>query len=178
MYPVPKHLRSILNLEEPLDGDDNSECRGRLVCTCGMDEFILLHVGGVGGKGKFQFAKVTVINGEAFLVIKVRCTGCDAEHLVFDDDFHGWNGYVCAADEGLRSRPRPDLLPWECAMCSCSAHRVSVRIVGEDKDFVLSEGEGVVTDADWHEAFGWLTIDIECVTCDFKLGGWVDYETM
>lgn len=179
MHPIPKHLRAILKPTE-VDAavDNDTDLEGDLVCACGANEFILLHTGGFAGKGKLRGVGYGKSDGQDFLIIKAMCTSCDTEHLVFDDDHHGWNGYVCAADEGLRGRPRPPLVPWECSKCSCAAHNASVWIIGEGREHALENGEGILTDEDWFEAFGSLGMDIKCVTCEFKLGGWLSHETM
>ncbi|MCB9895596.1 MAG: hypothetical protein H6839_14210 [Planctomycetes bacterium] len=179
MYPTPKHLRAIVKPRQLDDSEaDETSFAGDLRCPCGGDEFLLLHAGGVLGKGKLKDVGYADVNGQHFLIVKVRCTKCDAEHTVFDDDYHGWNGYVCAPEEGLRDRPRPPLTPWECSNCGCMAHRAVVFLIGESREHALSEGEGVLTDDDWFEAFGAIVMDIECVTCEFKRGGWLNHETM
>lgn len=175
MYPVPKHLRGITR---PIKVDDDNRVHCPITCPCGSSEFVISHTGAVQGNGKMKCPVVAEIDGNFYFIVRAKCTQCDADHLIFDDHYHGWNGYVCAPDEGTRELPRPNLVPWECSKCTCLAHRMQVHIAGEDKEHLLSEGEGILTEEDWHEAFGWLTIDIECVTCEFKYGAWVDYETM
>jgi hypothetical protein len=45
-------------------------------------------------------------------------------------------------------------------------------------EFALGESEGVLTEADWFEGFGWLTVDITCTACGAGPTRIADYETM
>jgi len=179
MFPPPSHLQNlVLPLKVDASKDDDTEFVGALVCPCGCNEFILLYAGGAIGKGKTKSLGYAEVDGENFYIVKARCTRCDAEHLIFDDDFHGWNGYVCAPVDGNRNRRRPDLEPWECAECSCLVHKATVWIIGDTKEFYLKENEGILNEVNWFEAFGSFIMSIECVTCGLRRGGWAEVETM
>ena len=45
-------------------------------------------------------------------------------------------------------------------------------------EFALGEGEDVLTEADWFEAFGWFTVDVTCTSSGLGPIRIVDYETM
>ena len=54
----------------------------------------------------------------------------------------------------------------------------NAHIRGEDMESALGEGEGILTETDWFEVFGWLTVDILCTSCGSGPTRIIDYETM
>jgi hypothetical protein len=116
------------------------------------------------------------INGGFFLRIVAKCTGCGTEHLLLDQDFHGWNGFVCGDKSQLR--PRPHLVPWPCNSCGKHAHTADAVIFSEDKAVAIDESGGLLDETNWQEGFGWININIRCVACGRAHESWVSYETM
>ena len=174
-YPTPKHLRDILALD--LKRSDDHELFGTVKCGCGSETFALLYVGNRNEEEKQHFLQVVQAGEHWFLRIGARCASCCREHLLFDDHFHGWNGYVCT-EEPTRRLPRPAFQEWTCQRCGSAKHKISLGIQGEDKEDALAEGEDVLTEADWFEAFGWFTIDVTCASCGLGPTRIIDYETM
>ena len=103
---------------------------------------------------------------------------CGKQHLLLDVDFHGWNGFV--ARERLRGhlRPRPAVVAWPCKACGKTAHKADVLVISEDKKVAIEESDGFLDETNWQEGFGWINIDIRCVTCGRAHESWVSYETM
>ena len=155
---------------------DDHALFGTVKCGCGSDVLHALYVG-YRNEDKEHFLQVVVIGEDWFLRIGARCASCAREHLLFDGHFHGWNGYVCT-DEETRQLPRPPFQEWACQRCRSTTHKIALSIQGEDIDFALGEGEDVLTEADWFEAFGWFTVDVTCTVCGYGPARIVDYETM
>lgn len=172
--PIPKHLKDIFI---PL-GDDNSEfsVTGKIKCKCGSNNFKILIVGDDSQYKEDQVIKVAEIDGNYFLVIKVVCEDCNAEYLVFDNDYHGWNGFVCGGDN--REIKRPPARQWNCDKCGKPIHKMIVKINSQGKDDFLEEGGEEFGIENWVEAFEWITIETECSNCNKINKEWISYETM
>jgi len=174
-YPTPKHLRDLLVLDSARSGAH--ELFGAIKCRCGSHTFQPLYVGSRNEENEEHFLQVVKVGENWYLRIGARCASCHREHLLFDNQFHGWNGYVCT-DEQTRRLPRPPFEEWACQRCRSATHKISLSIQGEDMEFALGEGEDVLTETDWFEAFGWFTVDVTCASCGIGPIRIVDYETM
>jgi hypothetical protein len=97
--------------------------------------------------------------------------------LIFDKDFHGWDGYVCH-NESQGLLPRPSLKSWNCLECASHHHACRVSVYGEgSNDFAQNVGSEFPPDR-WPDGFGWFHISIACDHCHHRTDNWVDYETM
>jgi hypothetical protein len=103
---------------------------------------------------------------------------CGVGHLLFDKDFHGWDGYVCREESGGHLRSRPPLVPWTCKSCGKATHKADVIVVGEDTKTAIEESGGRLDETNWQEGFGWICINICCAACGHRHEPWVSYETM
>ena len=174
-YPVPSHLRTLLAIDQTKCAEH--EVFGSVICPCGSGTLCLLHVADrIEGEGP-PFLRVTEHGGHFFLRVGGKCISCGKEHLLFDCDMHGWNGYVCS-DERIRRIPRPPFSEWSCHRCQSSHHHIALSIRGEDMQFALGEGEGILTPTDWFEGFGWFTVYVTCASCHCGPTMIMDYETM
>lgn len=146
-------------------------------CPCGGKKFRLLHSGGVWEDDKGD-KRPSATNGESgsYLVIKATCAACQAEHLLFDMDFHGWNGFVCRTDAHLR--PRPDLIHWHCTKCGQQEHTATVGVFSEGRQDAIEESGEFLTEANWQEGFGSIGIATKCCGCGHKAEDWLSFETM
>jgi len=175
IIPLPKHLKNILI---PI-GNINSEFQliGKIVCGCGSEKFTIELVGDDSNYQKDNVIKVAEIDENYFLIIKAKCNSCNKENLIFDDDYHGWNGFVCG--ENFRHLPRPDTAYWCCNKCQNTNHSMIIRIEshGQD-DFIEETEEGDFDMEDWVEAFSWITIKVICNSCGETNNEWISYETM
>lgn len=121
----------------------------------------------------FPYAKE--VEYSVFFLIKARCSCCAAEYLLFDKDFHGWDGFVCH-DIRKAATVRPALEPWRCLSCGESNHSVTM-------EFSYAESEKLEEDlAEFRienpaDAFEWVSMTIRCERCDLVTEKWVDYET-
>ena len=59
----------------------------KVICPCGNNNFELLYPGQTHMWKNESIPCVAEINGNYFLIIKVRCSECNEEHLIFDSDF-------------------------------------------------------------------------------------------
>lgn len=50
-------------------------------------------------------------------------------------------------------------------------------IASMDKEEIIGESGGLFDEANWQEAFGWVTIDICCAACSHRHRSWVSFET-
>ncbi len=172
--PIPNHLRGILH---PF-GDNNSELqlKGIIKCSCGSDEFEIGFVGNDNEFQEIQAIKVLRVGDEYFLLIKNICSNFKMEHLIFDNDYHGWNGYICGGDNREAKRPKTKI--WKCDSCEKSIHRMRVGLVSEGKeDFIEEAGDEFIKES-WVDAFGWITIETHCINCEKRNPEWISYETM
>ncbi len=174
-YPLPKHLRQLLVVDCAKSGEH--EVFGSIRCECGSETFNALFVGERNEEEPKHFLQIANVDGHWFFLLGASCAFCRKQFLLFDMEFHGWNGYVCG-DEEKRKLPRPPFHEWKCQNCHSTAQKISVTICGEDMEFALGEGEGVLTEADWFEGFGWLCLDVTCTSCGLGPTRIVDYETM
>ena len=108
--PIPRHLKEVLKPS----GVDNGELQvtGEIQCDCGSKSFRIKLVGDTSCYVEERVIKVAEIDGHFFLIVKVQCNNCNKEHLIFDNDFHGWNGFVCGGD--AKEQPRPEANVWNC----------------------------------------------------------------
>ncbi|MBN9386225.1 MAG: hypothetical protein J0H74_36035 [Chitinophagaceae bacterium] len=173
--PIPRHLKDIL---KPT-GDKNNEFNvtGEIVCDCGSGSFKLKLVGDTSFYVNQRVIKVIGIDGDYFLIVKAACNQCGKEHLIFDAHLHGWNGFVCGRGEEIPERPVSE--DWHCNKCGKTDHlmQVSIQSQGQD-DFIEEAGEEDFDKDDWVDAFGWITIMVECNACKEKNKEWISYETM
>ena len=173
--PPPEHLRTC-TVAVP------SRCRrakyvAHVQCLCGGKTFRLLHAGEIWtDKRGHHFPKETKAADGVFFVIAAQCRGCGKEHVLFDNDWHGWNGFVCFT-EG-RSRPRPKLVPWNCDSCSEQEHTATIEVLSEGRQEAIEESSDFLTEANWQEGFGSIVIATKCGNCGHKCPNWVEYETM
>ncbi|HEX4613156.1 MAG TPA: hypothetical protein VH092_33515, partial [Urbifossiella sp.] len=114
--------------------------------------------------------------GRWFFLLRIRCVACGRDHLLFDRDFHGWDGYVCHQPEQAEL-PRPPLVPWRCESCGGEEHRGTVGISTEGSRDFTECARGFPVDR-WPDGFGWFSVGIECCRCGHKPDVWVSYETM
>lgn len=156
---------------------EDHQYAGHVKCKCGCDTFELRHTGGTHEWNDETIPCTTEISGEFYLRIAAKCKECSSEHLLFDMDFHGWNGFVCREDSKT-SRPRPSLVPWPCRSCGNSAYQSDVVVSGEDMESAIDESEGVLDASNWQEGFGWMDIHLHCTVCDNVHKSWVSIETM
>jgi hypothetical protein len=175
MMPVPTHLAGLLVPKE--SAIDEGSLNATVVCKCGGNRFDLLYPGETQEYGGEMIPCTVEVNGHFFFVLKARCTSCSIEHLLFDKDFHGWNGFVCH-DESQASLARPALARWRCLKCSKPEHEASVQIQTQGKQDFVEEGGGELGEERWPDGFGWFTMAITCTSCGKHTPEWVSYETM
>src|SRR5207248_3338688 len=110
-------------------------------------------------------------------LIRARCVACGREHLLFDKDFHGWDGFVCH-DPAQAAHPRPPLTAWNCLACGNRAHEASVEILTQGRQDFVDESDGELDEDRWPDGFSWFNMSITCATCGKTTPQWVSYETM
>ena len=174
MTPTPKHLAQILNRDS---ANEDADIVGQIRCGCGSDVLVPLYVGARNETALRHYLQVVEIDKNWFLRLGCLCPKCGIESLIFDDHFHGWNGFVCA-EEDVRTLPRPPFERWRCQKCRSFNHRIATTIQTDDMETAIEEGGDLITEANWFEAFGWITLDVTCADCGFGPSRIIDYETM
>ena len=175
MMPIPTHLRGIVVPRDSII--DETPLSADVRCPCGERVLELLYPGQTHQHAGELIPCTAEIDGRYFFVIRARCSGCSAEHLLLDADFHGWNGFVCH-DPAQAAIPRPALIAWKCQACSGTRHTMAVHIQTEGRDdFIEQAGDGFDGDR-WPDAFGWFSLDLTCVACGKASADFVSYETM
>ena len=175
MMPVPSHLRGAV---VPLDAvQDEAGLSAAVRCTCGDDRFVLLYPGQTHLYEGTKIPCTSQIGGQWYFVVASRCAGCGREHVLLDDDFHGWNGFVCH-DPDKAALPRPPLVAWTCQACGASVHRGVVHIQTQGSEDFIAEAGDEFDPERWPDAFGWFSLDLTCAGCGLESPGLVDYETM
>jgi hypothetical protein len=175
MIPPPSHLATCTRPVRQLA--EEHQYAGHIRCTCGGEIFELLHTGQTHEWNGETIPCVAEIDGEFFFRLAARCAACETEHLLLDQDFHGWNGFVCRNESDQR-RPRPSLVVWECLLCGDTHHSADVVISSEGMDSAIEESTGVLDESNWQEGFGWIDIHIRCNACGAQKISWVSCETM
>ena len=172
MLPIPKHLKNIL---KPIGkGNNEFEVTGKIVCDCGSEKFTIAIV----ADEIDNVIKTIEIDDSFFLIVKAKCNDCSKEHLIFDNTYHGYDGFVCGLG-GSKNLPRPDTKNWACNKCQKTNHSLIVMINSQGKkDFVEVCENGKFNIEDWVEAFGWITIKVICNSCGEVNDEWISYETM
>lgn len=175
--PPPRHLKActirVRSNTEP------NRFVGRLACSCGGRRFRLLHTGATCEHGGEQIVAVAELKDGCFLRVRADCIKCNAHHLLFDKDFHGWDGFVCRRELGDYLRPRPRRwVPWACRRCGGLTHSATLLLTGDAQEQAIRESNGRLTSHNWQEGFGWIDINIRCSDCGHEPRCWLSYESM
>jgi hypothetical protein len=175
MMPIPTHLKGLADPtsdvvdEEPLHAD--------LKCDCGSSKFEVAYPGQTHEWNGEQVPCTAQIGDQFFFLVEGRCSVCEKGYCVVDQDFHGWNGFVCH-DPAQAKLQRPVLEPWNCKTCGHHTHCVSIDIQTRGReDFIEEAGDDFDPDC-WPDAFSWIDINLTCCDCSKKSPSWVSLETM
>lgn len=156
--PIPTHLQQYLI---PI-GDENREYEvtGSIRCSCGNEKF-------------------EVLESNNRHVIKLICTQCGKEILLFDAGKHGWNGFVCD-EERFIDRTEP-FQKYHCSKCNKDVYSIIVHIESQGKEDFIEECvafDDSFSEEDWIDGFECIAISLSCDECNFTEEDWVVLETM
>lgn len=175
MMPVPRHLQGLVRPKSPVV--DEAPLDAEVVCACGSKLFSLWYPGATRMSQGERIPVVAVMEERACFLIKAHCIKCARESLLFDMDFHGWNGFVCHNKKDA-SLPRHPLTPWKCLNCGKGEHQASVQVHSQGReDFIQECGDDFDEDR-WPDGFGWFSMSIGCDSCGKVTTEWISYETM
>lgn len=170
----PTHIAKCIKFMNKCLGGRLLNCE--IGCICGNQNFMLLYPGATHNfMGKIMPCTLQ-IDDIFFFLIKAKCLKCNLEYILFDSDFHGWDGFVCH-DVDNASKPRPSLTPWKCLECKGQEHLVYVQFCYGDLDEIAKDLKEMQVE-NLADAFEWIYIDIKCNSCGYETKKWVDYETM
>jgi hypothetical protein len=170
--PVPLHLRDWLTGVT----FEDEYLKGTVRCPCGCEQMELRTLGKThSDKDGSPFPVVEEIDGEWYFIVEAKCAGCGREHVLFDNNRHGTDGFR-GPKPGPTPPPRP-LVSWKCIDCSSQIHTAEVLIVSDYEDRYFECKYHLEYGIDkWPEMFGWIDIRIACCKCGRRTG-WVSYET-
>jgi hypothetical protein len=174
MVPVPTHLVAVIARSSASFVDGCLDAK--VQCPCGSDTFELLYPGQTHEVDGQHIPCTAEMEGKFFFRLEARCTRCSGQHLLFDADFHGWDGFVCH-DSAQASLPRPQLQPWACLSCRVTEHKARVRVYSDGEEDFVENTDGEFEASCWIDAFGWFSMDITCTKCGTETAEWVSYET-
>jgi len=170
-FPIPTHLRKIFI---PTD-DKNNEFKviGIIRCSCGSECFQLKLIAS-------EIKNELPMNGET-LIMKSICNKCKKGYIIFDNNKHGWNGFIEGGDND--TVPDKELKEWNCPKCGNCGYNIKVSIQSNGKqDFIeesgIADGDDEFKKSDWVNAFSSITINLKCINCGHDNGDMLDYETM
>ena len=173
--PIPTHLRECF---VPLEGQpEDGLLKGAIRCACGSEQFELRYPGQTQDWFGRQLPCTASIGGRYFFRLEAHCLGCGRDHLLLDQDFHGWNGFVCH-DAEQAALPRPQLVPWPCSACGALAHLLAAAVRIETEEFILEEADDDIDLSRWYDAFGWFSVDLTCAQCGRTEEDLISCETM
>lgn len=172
--PIPKHLQKIL---VPIrSANSETEVHGTIKCSCGSENFIVNFYGDQIDDPEVNGIQVKEFHDGFLVMVSAKCMACSKEHVIFDSDHHGWDSWVNESNTG--NQKRPQLEEWHCNTCGKSDHLLEVGIQSEGKENWKSEMGDHSDSDDWKEAFGWITVGIQCNSCKEHNPEWLSYETM
>lgn len=174
MLPAPRHL---IDCTQPLpERAGEYDYAGHVKCKCGCDTYDLYHMGATHEYQGETIPCTAEIDGQFYFRVVARCTACGMEHLLFDMNLHGWNGFVCREELALPG-PRPARTSWPCRTCGGSAHQAEVVVHGEDLESAIENSDGILDESKWQEGFLWIVIDIHCTACGDHPKTWMSCKT-
>lgn len=175
MMPSPTHLTGWVVPDS--DAIDEGNFTGKVQCPCGCGTFEISHPGGTYQAQGVELPGTAEIDGNFFFLVQVTCTACGDEKIIFDADFHGWEGFV-DHDKRQGKLPRPRLVKWFCHGCGFEQHNVRLGIDTSGKQEYTEEAGRHFPPERWVDAFSWIDIDITCADCKAETKSWVSYETI
>jgi hypothetical protein len=158
---------------------NKSIAQADLQCKCGCLNFEVLYPGSTINIDGRVYPYSYETDTDSFFLIKVKCVECQSEYLIFDEDFHGWDGFYCH-DLRHAALARPKLTPWTCLSCGQIPHKVSIKLDHTDRkeyeEMQYSKKRPFIEN-EWLLSFEWIWIGITCSNCNLSTPDWSDYET-
>ena len=172
MYPIPRHLVEIFNVNT--EESSEYDIKGKISCTCGCDKFGIRTYAEYDKEG---CPHVYEYKGDYAFVVKCICKDCQKEWLLFDLSKHGFEGFLW--HEGAEV-PDSELEKYHCLKCNSEYLEIIVEIEAEDKEQFIEEVVELepdkYTEEDYVDAFNWITIDLKCAECGEEFKNWVSLE--
>lgn len=178
MLPIPTYLQGVFDLYEE---SYENKIKGRLKCECDCDSFMIEFF---GEKGE-ETLQSSALEDSYYIVAKAVCSKCGQKKMIFCNQIHGWDGFVCnkANHKSIIEKiAQLDFDIQKCKVCNKMLFKINLTILSQGKqDFIneLSEeiDKGIFSESDWVDAFEWIIVDLICVTCG-DISHFIDYETM
>lgn len=110
--PIPKHLSKMFI---PFGRGTDKMVTGKVKCQCDSNRNFRLVVNTTKENEGFPMSDFKNIN-----YIKAHCISCSTEHVLFDSNIHGWNGFVAQKKQEEATK----FSYIECPKCRCLSHSV------------------------------------------------------
>ena len=157
--PIPDYLRKIF---VPFGKGKEKVVLGKIRCGC-------------ANEGNMRLVANTTYVNEGLPVnsytnvtyLKAHCLDCGTEHVLFDVNKHGWNGFVRQKQEGEHA----SFSFVECPLCRCLSHSVHMTLHSPGKEmfvresFLLRSDGSSMRESDWVNAFSHISIFSICSNC-------------
>ncbi len=146
--PIPSHLQSNLIVDKEESSEYNLEAQ--FLCDeCKGEAFQIFY---------------RICSDRNYVMTK--CAACGKEIVIYDENQHGYNGFVCK-DEGEDDAP---LEPYTCEECGLDTFKVTIYVESSGKeqfqeDVLEYDEEGEFTMDDWVDAFDCIAVYLECTEC-------------
>ncbi|MEX1376070.1 MAG: hypothetical protein AB1Z23_01235 [Eubacteriales bacterium] len=159
---IPTHIKEFY---KNVKGDEFST-EGDLLCTCGHYKFSIL----LGADLSGEYIGTIEYKGDYYLIVYAVCGKCGKEVLIFDNNQHGWDGFVCSNTDKTEY-PKNEFKP----LPQDDFVKIKLMFQGEGIDDFINETDGEFPKERWVDGFGWFAMSI-CESKEFK--EIISFETM
>jgi hypothetical protein len=171
--PIPSHLAGWVTREDFREKMLHAAVR----CPCGNERLEFRYPGITQLVDGRPFPCIAEIGKVWFFLIQAACPDCRREHVLFDNHFHGCDGFL-NPESKERALPRPRLWSWRCLECGFNLHMGNLGVVLDYETAYYDYGYADRFGAKhWPDAFGWFSMGFCCCGCGHKTPVWVDFET-
>jgi len=104
------------------------------------------------------------------------CSKCSQQIVILDTRYHGYDAFAwqdtLKFNNNFKTKQKQ-----KCRTCGNNNSKITVKISSTGKDDLLAEGDGIINEENWQDAFDWITIDLECAGCGKITKKYLDLET-
>lgn len=157
--PIPHYLKRIF---VPFGKGMEKLVLGKVKCGCASEGNMRLIV-----NTPYEYEGIPVSSYRNVTYLKAHCLDCGTEHVLFDVNEHGWNGFVRQSVD----KEHASYSFAECPLCRCLAHSVHMTIHSPGKEmfvresFLLRSDGSSMRESDWVNAFSHISIFATCTNC-------------
>jgi len=150
---------------------DNVISEGRLQCSCSNDAFSVQYLGEI----EYSLWKPHIsLTDESIIVLIISCEKCGKSICLFDSSTDGNDAVatIVEKEETPANCSTEKLNIFVCPKCKASHFELKVKYEHPPKNEVIECGI-----QDYQNTFGWIWVDLMCVSCKKKFKRFLDFET-